>query len=140
TCCRPRPRTAGAELRQRDGYGALEVLFVLDRLDAEITALELGARRQLAGCGLRCDLAGDHDQLALGERGRDGEVLFDQQNAQALLRELPKRPDQGLDDRWGKPFGRLVHDQQLRIRQERATDREHLLLPARELRAAVPLP
>ena len=120
--------------------GALGVLFVLDRLDAEIAALELRARRQLARCRLGCDLAGDHDQLALRERCRDGEVLFDQENVQALLHELPECLDQALDDRGGKPFGRLIHDQQLRVRQQRTTDREHLLLPARELRAAVPLP
>ena len=45
--------------------------------------------------------------------------------------------DQVLDDRRREPLGGLVHDQQLRVRQERAADREHLLLAAGELRAAV---
>ena len=38
-----------------------------------------------------------------------------------------------------EPFGRLVHDQQLRVREQGAADREHLLLAARELRGADPL-
>ena len=38
-----------------------------------------------------------------------------------------------------RPFGRLVHDQQMRISQQRARDRKHLLLAARELATAVVL-
>ena len=47
--------------------------------------------------------------------------------------------DQLLDDRRREPLGGLVHDQQRRVREQRAADREHLLLAAGELRAAVPL-
>ena len=36
-------------------------------------------------------------------------------------------------------LGGLVHDQELRVQHQRAADREHLLLAAGELRAAVPL-
>ena len=43
-----------------------------------------------------------------------------------------------LDDRRREALGRLVHDQQPRVEQQRAADREHLLLAAGELRAAVP--
>jgi hypothetical protein len=70
-----RRRRAAASDREQQGQkyddeadaGRLRVLFVLDRLDAEITALELRARRQLARRRLGCDLAGDHDQLAIRE-------------------------------------------------------------------------
>ena len=48
-------------------------------------------------------------------------------------------PDLGDDER-RQPFGRLVEDQQQRIGQQRAADREHLLLAARELLAAVAEP
>ncbi len=34
-----------------------------------------------------------------------------------------------------EPLGRLVHDQELRVQEQRAGDREHLLLAAGELRA-----
>ena len=59
--------------------------------------------------------------------------------AQPLLLEVLEGLDQPLDDRRSETFGRLVHHEDPRIRHERATDREHLLLTARELRAAVPL-
>ena len=39
--------------------------------------------------------------------------------------------DQPLDDGRREALGRLVHDQQLRVGQQRAADREHLLLAAR---------
>ena len=35
-----------------------------------------------------------------------------------------------LDDHRREPFGRLVHDQKPRIAEQRAPDREHLLLAA----------
>ena len=36
-----------------------------------------------------------------------------------------------------RPFGRLVHDQQPGLEQQGAADRQHLLLAARELAAAI---
>ena len=44
------------------------------------------------------------------------------------------------DDHRGEPFGRLVHDKKTRIAEERPGDREHLLLAARQLAAAVVAP
>ena len=44
-----------------------------------------------------------------------------------------------LDDHRRQAFGRLVHHQQARLEQQRAADRQHLLLAARQLRAAVAL-
>src|SRR5207253_7874027 len=44
----------------------------------------------------------------------------------------------GYDNR-RQAFGRLVHDEQMRVGQERAGDRQHLLFAARELSAAVVL-
>src|SRR6185436_13402116 len=85
------------------------------------------------------DRARDHDQLPLGERGRDAEVLLDQQERQALALELPERLDHVLDDRRREPLRGLVHHHEARVRHERPPDREHLLLAARELRAAVAL-
>ena len=85
-------------------------------------------------------LTGDHHQLALSERGRDAEVLLDQQDRETFLLESPKGRDHPLDDCRRKAFGGLVHDDQLRVGDEGAPDREHLLLAARELRTAVALP
>ena len=47
--------------------------------------------------------------------------------------------DHLLDDRRREALGRLVHDQQLGVREQRAADREHLLLAAGELGGADPL-
>ena len=41
-----------------------------------------------------------------------------------------------LDDDRREPFGRLVHDQEVRVAEQRAANREHLLLAAGQLRAA----
>src|SRR5437763_11164661 len=49
--------------------------LVRKRLDAEVAALHLRVARELPGGGLGRDLAADHDQLALGERRRDAEIL-----------------------------------------------------------------
>ena len=55
----------------------------------------------------------------------------------ALLRQLAQRFREPIDDDRRQAFGRLVHDQQARIGQQRAADRQHLLLAAGELGAAV---
>ena len=94
--------------------------------------LEIGRRR------LGEDRPGDHDELALGDRRCDTEVLLDQQDREAFSLELLERLDEVLDDRRRKPLGGLVHDQERRVREQRARDREHLLLATGELRASVP--
>ena len=64
-----------------------EARLVGDRLDAEEPALHVGVAREL-GCGrLDCDLATDHDELPLCERGRDVELLLDEENREPLLLE-----------------------------------------------------
>ena len=50
------------------------------------------------------------------------------------------RVDQGVDDRGGEALRRLVHEHQGTVQQERAPDRQHLLLAAGQLRAAVAAP
>ena len=64
------------------------------------------------------------------------EVLLDDEDRQAVLREPPERLDEHLDDRRRQPLRRLVHDQQPRVGQQRPADGEHLLLAAGELRPA----
>ena len=98
------------------------------------TSAESCGGRRLGG-----DRAGDHHELALGDRGRHAEVLLDQQNREALLRELLERLDQVLDDRRREALGGLVHHEERRVGEQSAADREHLLLTAGELCAAVSL-
>ena len=51
--------------------------------------------------------------------------------------QLQQHRGERLDDHRREPFGRLVHQQHRRVGEERACDREHLLLAAGELVAHV---
>jgi hypothetical protein len=53
-----------------------------------------------------------------------------------MRREVLDRLNQSLDDRGREALGRLVHDQHLWVGDERAADREHLLLAAGQRCAA----
>ena len=57
------------------------------RLHAKVAPLQLWVGGQLLGGQLGGDLARDHHQLALGDGGGHPEVLLDQQDADALLRQ-----------------------------------------------------
>ena len=68
--------------------------------------------------------------------GGDAEVLLDQEQAHPLEDERLAGADEVLDDGRRQALGRLVHDQELGVEEQRAPDGEHLLLAAGELRAA----
>src|SRR4051812_29365775 len=109
-------------------------------LHAQPAALRLGVVDELLRGGLGGDPPGDHDELAVGQRGGHREVLLDHEDREPLLGgEAVEGLDQLLDDRRSEALGGLVHDQQLRVAQQRPADREHLLLAAGQQRAAVVL-
>ena len=84
------------------------------------------------------DAAVDHDRDLFGNRGRDRNILFDEQNCDAVFLGQPCEQFLDLgDDQRRKAFRRLVENQEFGVLQERAGDREHLLFAARELPAAV---
>ena len=73
--------------------------------------------------------------MAVGEPRENLEVLVDDQDRLSAGFELAQHfPDLAADD-GGQTFGGLVEDQELRVGHQRACDRQHLLLPARELAA-----
>ena len=82
----------------------------------------------------------DHDRDILGNRGRDADILLDHENGDVAFRA---EPDQHLldlgDNHRREALGRLVHDEEFGIGHERAPDRQHLLLAAGKLAAAVAL-
>src|SRR5919201_2984906 len=90
-------------------------------------ALEVGAR------ALNRDAA-DLEHVRLRRRGkRDARVLLDDEHRQALL--LVQRahdPEDLLDDERREPERRLVEEEEARPAHQRAAEREHLLLSARE--------
>ena len=76
----------------------------------------------------------------LGDRRRHPDILLDDEHRDVALLAEPHQHvlDLGHDD-GRQSFGRLVHDQETRIGHQRARDRQHLLLAAGELGAAIVL-
>ena len=106
--------------------------------DAEQPLLELAVGGETARVDDAVDPPVDHDRDLVGNRSGDADVLFDDEDRHvAFLTE----PDQHFldpgDDHRREALGRLVHDEKTRIRQQRAGNRQHLLLAARKLTAAV---
>ncbi len=65
-------------------------------------------------------------------------MLFNQQQRQIILAfEAVEPGEERLDDHRRQPFERLVHQQQRRVAEQCPADRQHLLLAARKLLAAV---
>ena len=59
--------------------------LVRERLDAEVLALEARISGELRRRGFCRDTPADHDELALGKRRRDTEVLLDEEDGKALF-------------------------------------------------------
>src|SRR6478609_7526490 len=79
------------------------------------------------------DAAVFHHGDAVAERARDLEVLLDKQHRRLGALEVAQRGDQVEDDGGRQSLARLVDEQEAARLDHRARDREHLLLPAREL-------
>src|SRR5258708_4641619 len=101
-------------------------------LDAEVRALDVGRAEQLlAGAGLH-DRPGLEHIAAVGDLERLRRVLLDQEDGDALRVDLAHDLEDRLDEDRREAERRLVEHQELRLRHERAADREHLLLAAGE--------
>ncbi len=124
-------------MRLRRHGGRNRFLFRMPA-DAEQPLLQVAVGGQRPGVHDAVDAPVDHDGDAVGHRGRHADILLDDEDGHLAF---PSERDQHLldlaDDDGRQPLGGLVHDQQLRIAQQRARDRQHLLLAARKLRAAI---
>src|SRR5262245_32323402 len=76
------------------------------------------------------------DVHALGERHRGGQVLLDDDQGVTLRREAAANIHELAHDQGGEAFERLVQQDDLRVADQGATEREDLRFPARELGAA----
>src|SRR5262245_52883530 len=81
-----------------------------------------------------------HHVDIVDELQRQRRVLLDQENGKAFLFQLADRLPYALDDDGCESFGRLVHDQAVRIGHETAADGQHLLLAARQCPGALVAP
>src|SRR5690554_2741984 len=96
---------------------------------ALLQRLVLGERRHRAGVH---DVAVVHHRDRVAQAAGEAHVLLDQQDGGARRAQLAQRGDQVLHDGGREPLARLVDQQELPRLDDRARDREHLLLPARE--------
>ena len=123
----------------------LRILFDRLRLavlaDAEQALLQFAVGREPRRVHDPVDPAVDHDRDVVGHRGRDPDILLDDEHADvALIAEIEQNLFDPFDNDRRQALGRLVHDQEPRVEQERARNGEHLLLAAGELIAAIGAP
>src|SRR6266511_362369 len=94
--------------------------------DHGVIELDLGRR------SLEHDLAGIDDDHVVGEVERELDVLLDQHDRLSFGPELGDGAADLSDELRRQPFRELIHQQHPRVAHKRASDREHLLLAARE--------
>ncbi|HEX2071825.1 MAG TPA: hypothetical protein VHF90_09290 [Thermoleophilaceae bacterium] len=98
------------------------------------SAARQSGRARARPASLEDDLAGRaHHVGAVGELERAQRVLLDQQHGHAFLAQAGDDREDLVDHRRREAERRLVEQQQPRAGDESASDREHLLLAAREV-------
>ena len=112
--------------------------LILGDLHSQQPLLQLAVGGELGGGHRARDAAVHHHVDGVGDLDRDAEVLLDEQHRDlALGGERFEHGRNLLHDDRREALGRLVHHQQLRVEEQRARNREHLLLAARELSPAI---
>ena len=94
---------------------------------------EVVARRQFLGRPNEADLTLLHEHRTIGDRERDVQRLLDDDHRQALFLERADDLEHLLHDDRREPERELVDDEHLGFVQQRHREREHLLLPARQI-------
>src|SRR5258708_6247493 len=102
-------------------------------IDAEISAERTGIAGDVARTRLVDHFSGLEDVDAIGDGERGIQVLLDQENGKSVFREVGDDVLEMLHHDGRQAFRRLIHENELRINYERASNREHLPLAAREL-------
>src|SRR5690606_37791039 len=93
--------------------------------------------RELVHAASGDDPALGHDSEAVAEAAHERQLLLDDEHRQSELVIQPANHVADCrDDARLNAFGRLVEDQQARLEDERARNRELLLLPAGQVSAA----
>src|SRR5215471_2735260 len=87
---------------------------------------------KLPGSALEHDAPVSHDVEAMRDAQRDCQLLLHQQDRYPALRDVAQQLGGALDHLRRETFGRLVDHDQVGIAHQRAADRKHLLLTARE--------
>src|SRR5579872_2048961 len=101
-------------------------------LDREPLMQDVGLVAHRLGAEALDDVAVVDDVDAVGEAEGGGKVLLDEHDRLASLDERTAGGEKIVDDDRREAFEGLVEEQELRIADEAAGDREHLLLAAGE--------
>src|SRR5882672_4882995 len=103
------------------------------RAAAEVELLHVGMLAQAVGGAVEHDAAVLHHVAVVGDRERDRGALLDQQDGEVeLASNLPQPLRQILDHDRRKAERELVDQQELGPAQQRAAERQHLPLAARQ--------
>src|SRR2546426_5104838 len=106
--------------------------------DAQVARLDLVVSQELVRAGLVDDLALAHEVDVVGDAEGEGKVLLDDQDGGAPgLEPAQNAPELPHQER-RQPLRRLVHQENVRVADQRPPAGEHLLLTAGKLVAAVP--
>jgi len=105
-------------------------------LDAEVARPDPAVGIELRRGAAPRDAPALDDHMAIGELDQPVHVLVDHQDGLAGLAKLPQATPDLLADQLGEALGRFVQDEQPGVGHQRAPDREHLPLAARQLVAA----
>src|SRR5690348_3355219 len=100
--------------------------------DLEPLLADVGVLAQVLGSAFEDDAAVAHHVAALGDLQRDRQLLLDEQDRDAAPAQLLQILADQLDDLRCQPLGRLVDHDQVGVAHQRAAQRQHLLLAARE--------
>src|ERR1041385_9077062 len=110
--------------------------FITDPFShAHIAVLQVGSMREFRRRSAPDDPAALDEIMPVGDASEHVDVLVYYQNGKTRALELRQAAPDFDADQGRESFCRLVEDEQARIGHERAADRQHLLLPARELAA-----
>src|SRR6266404_6158843 len=101
------------------------------RSDSEVCLANAVTRQELGGAAGRVDTARLEQVRAIDHPEHLLDVLLDDQHGQAAGANAIDQLEHVLDEDGRQPGGRLVEQEQLRLRHERAADRAHLLLAPR---------
>src|SRR5215470_6071892 len=112
--------------------GNSTVSFMARSIYAQVLAQVETALHELGGRALDDDAPAVEHHDVVRHVEHELRVLLDQHDREPLRLEPADRRHDLRDDLRRQPLGRLVHQEDARVRHERAPDREHLLLAARE--------
>src|SRR5215475_15025736 len=105
-------------------------------LDTEMALQDFGPGFDFSRRALMGDMPIIDDVNTLRQRKRRCKILLYQDDSLACVDKIGACFHQVSDDHWSQPFERFIQQDDFRIADQRSSDRQHLLLTARQIRTA----